>query len=52
MMPKNFSKTSFLDTPFSDDDKNSLLDVIADGKTDDPDKELQIDSLRDEVRLH
>ena len=39
-----------LDTPFSDDDKNSLLDVIADGKTDDPDKELQIDSLRDEVR--
>ena len=39
-----------LDTPFSDDDKNSLLDVIADGKTDDPDRELQIDSLRDEVR--
>ena len=39
-----------LDTPFSDDDKNSLLDVIADGKTEDPDKELQIDSLRDEVR--
>ena len=27
-----------------------MLDVIADGKTDDPDKELQIDSLRDEVR--
>ena len=27
-----------LDTPFSDDDKNSLLDVIADGKTEDPDK--------------
>ena len=41
-----------LDTPFSDDDKNSLLDVIADGKTDDPDRELQIDSLRDEVKLH
>ena len=39
-----------LDTPFSDDDKNSLLDVIADGKTDDPDMELQIDSLKDEVR--
>ena len=39
-----------LDTPFSDDDKNSLLDVIADGKTEDPDKELQIDSLKDEVR--
>jgi len=39
-----------LDTPFSDDDKNSLLDVIADGKTEDPDRELQIDSLREEVR--
>ncbi len=39
-----------LDTPFSDDDKNSLLDVIADAKTDDPDIELQIDSLKDEVR--
>ena len=39
-----------LDTPFSDDDKNSLLDVIADSKTEDPDIELQIDSLKDEVR--
>ena len=39
-----------LDTPFSDDDKNSLLDVIQDAKTDLPDKELIIDSLREEVK--
>lgn len=38
-----------LDTPFSDDDKNCLLDVISDGKTEEPDKELQMDSLQEEV---
>ena len=38
-----------LDTPFSDDDTNCLLDVIADGKTQEPDKELQMDSLQEEV---
>ena len=38
-----------LDTPFTDEDKNSLLDVIPDGKTEDPDKELLMDSLQEEV---
>ncbi len=38
-----------LDTPFSDEDKNCLLDVIADGTTESPDKELQMDSLEEEV---
>ena len=39
-----------LDTPFADDDKNSLLDIIPDNLTDEPDKELHLDSLRDEVQ--
>ena len=38
-----------LDTPFSDEDKNCLLDVIPDQATDEPDKELQMDSLQEEV---
>jgi len=38
-----------LDTPFSDDDKNCLLDIIEDGKTESPDKELLMDSLQEEV---
>ena len=38
-----------LDTPFSDEDKNCLLDVIPDGATEEPDKELQMDSLQEEV---
>ena len=39
-----------LDTPFSDDEKNSLLDVISDTNVDDPDKELHMSSLEREVR--
>ena len=39
-----------LDTPFSDFEKNSLLDVISDGSIDDPDKELHMGSLEKEVR--
>ncbi|MAZ67993.1 MAG: RNA polymerase subunit sigma [Candidatus Marinimicrobia bacterium] len=39
-----------LDTPFSDDEKNSLLDVISDANVDDPDKELHMSSLEREVR--
>jgi RNA polymerase primary sigma factor len=39
-----------LDTPFSDDEKNSLLDVISDSNVDDPDKELHMGSLEKEVR--
>ena len=35
---------------FADDDKNSLLDIIPDNLTDEPDKELHLDSLRDEVQ--
>ena len=38
-----------LDTPFSDEDKNCLLDVIPDGSTVEPDQELQMDSLQEEV---
>ena len=38
-----------LDTPFSDEDKNCLLDIIEDGKTESPDKELLMDSLQEEV---
>ena len=38
-----------LDAPFTDDDKNSLLDVIADINTEDPDRELLMDSLQEEV---
>jgi len=38
-----------LDTPFSDEDKNCLLDVIPDGATVEPDQELQMDSLQEEV---
>jgi len=38
-----------LDAPFTDDDKNSLLDVIADVNTEDPDRELLMDSLQEEV---
>ena len=39
-----------LDTPFADDDKNSLLDIIPDSLSDSPDKELNLDSLKDEVQ--
>ena len=39
-----------LDTPFSDDEKNSLLDVISDKNTEDPDLELHIGSLEKEVK--
>ena len=38
-----------LDTPFSDEDKNCLLDVIPDQAAEEPDKELQMDSLQEEV---
>ena len=38
-----------LDTPFSDEDKNCLLDVIPDQATEEPDRELQMDSLQEEV---
>ena len=38
-----------LDTPFSDEDKNCLLDVIPDSATAEPDQELQMDSLQEEV---
>ena len=38
-----------LDTPFSDEDTNCLLDVIPDQATEEPDKELQMDSLQEEV---
>ena len=38
-----------LDTPFSDEDKNCLLDVIPDQATKEPDQELQMDSLQEEV---
>ena len=38
-----------LDTPFSDEDKNCLLDVIPDQATEEPDQELQMDSLQEEV---
>ena len=38
-----------LDTPFSDEDKNCLLDVIPDASTEEPDQELQMDSLQEEV---
>ena len=38
-----------LDTPFSDEDKNCLLDVIPDAATAEPDQELQMDSLQEEV---
>ena len=44
------SRHHSLDTPFADDDKNSLLDIIPDNLTDEPDKELHLDSLRDEVQ--
>ena len=39
-----------LDTPFSDEDSNCLLDVIADGKSDEPDRELELVSLEEEVK--
>ena len=39
-----------LDTPFSDDDSNCLLDVISDNKTDEPDRELELTSLEEEVK--
>ena len=39
-----------LDTPFSDEDSNCLLDVIADGKTEEPDRELELVSLEEEVK--
>jgi len=39
-----------LDTPFSDEDSNCLLDVISDTKTDEPDRELELTSLEEEVK--
>ena len=39
-----------LATPFTDDEKNSLLDVIFDSNIDAPDKELHMSSLETEVR--
>jgi len=39
-----------LDTPFSDEDSNCLLDVISDSKTDEPDRELELTSLEEEVK--
>jgi len=39
-----------LDTPFSDDEKNSLLDVLADSNIENPDLELHMNSLEKEVR--
>lgn len=39
-----------LDTPFADDDKNSLLDILPDSVSDEPDKELHLDSLKEEVK--
>ena len=38
-----------LDLPFSDEDKNCLLDVIPDNKLDNPDKSLMMESLQEEV---
>ena len=38
-----------LDTPFSDEDKNCLLDVIPDNAAPEPDQEIQMDSLQEEV---
>ena len=35
---------------FADDHKNSLLDIIPDVVSDEPDKELHLDSLREEVK--
>ena len=37
------------DAYFSDEDKNCLLDVIPDNKQDDPDKNLMMESLQEEV---
>ena len=39
-----------LDTPFTDDEKNSLLDVISDNNTEEPDLELHMNSLEKEVK--
>ena len=39
-----------LDTPFSDEDNNCLLDVIPDNKQIEPDKDLMMDSLKQEIR--
>ena len=39
-----------LDTPFSDEDTNCLLDVIPDGQQIEPDKDLMMDSLKQEIR--
>ena len=39
-----------LDTPFSDEDSNCLLDVISDSKTEEPDRELELTSLEEEVK--
>tara|TARA_B100001029_G_scaffold178156_1_gene184258 strand:- start:588 stop:1535 length:948 start_codon:yes stop_codon:yes gene_type:complete len=38
-----------LDLPFSDEDKNCLLDVIPDNKQAEPDKNLMMESLQEEV---
>ena len=40
-----------LDTPFSDDEKNSLLDVLADSNIENPDLELHMNSLEKEQKL-
>lgn len=39
-----------LDTPFSDEDNNCLLDVIPDNKQIEPDTDLMMDSLKQEIR--
>ena len=39
-----------LDTPFTDDDNNSLLDVIPDNNQIEPDKDLMMESLQQEIR--
>ena len=39
-----------LDTPFTDDDNNSLLDVIPDNNQIEPDKDLMMESLQQEIK--
>ena len=39
-----------LDTPFTDDDNNSLLDVIPDNNQIEPDKDLMMESLKQEIK--
>ncbi len=40
-----------LDTPFTDSDSNSLLDIIPDEKSPEPDAHLFHDSLKEDIRL-